>query len=82
MDGESTLFWTDNWWEGKPLCTSCLVLFDLCSDKTEFQEQLAAGIEVLLSAAYQVLTNQGWGSPRILQIEDTSLDEEEAAQDT
>jgi hypothetical protein len=32
-NGESNLFWTDNWWGEKPLCFSPPVLYELCVEK-------------------------------------------------
>ena len=34
-DGESTLFWTDPWLDGKPLCKAYVRLFDLSENKLE-----------------------------------------------
>jgi hypothetical protein len=49
--------------------------------KSVFQEQLVAGIDVILSAAYKVLANQKTSKPRLLQIEGASSNKENEEDD-
>jgi hypothetical protein len=44
--------------------------------KSEFQEQRAAGMHIILEVAYRALAAQRQ-SPRRLQIEDASVEEED-----
>jgi hypothetical protein len=62
------------------LCLACANMKYLVRlFKTEFQEQLAAGMSAILSAAYRAMAIQNKTTSITLQIEDVSRDEDEEA---
>jgi hypothetical protein len=64
------------------LCQACAYInFWTGLYKPEFQEQLAAGINVILTAAYKVLASQRRTKSRLLQIEEAGVEDKDEDED-